>query len=266
MSVSERGRERLISRAFVALADTLVDEYDVIDLLNHLVAYSVELLDADAAGIMLADGRGQLHAVAASSEDAELMELLQLQGRTGAVSPSCFPQLRAGKCAQSHWRPPDRWPRFAASVQQRGAFASVHAVPLRLRGQAIGALNRKPCTALRVRCPDDDLALGQALADIATIGILQERAIRRGEVVNEQLQTALNSRVIIEQAKGVLAQQSGLAMDEVFTQLRGYVRSHNLRLAEVARALATGELDPRVVSGHPTKAPPLPAYVRRRKP
>jgi ANTAR domain/GAF domain len=156
-----------------------------------------------------------------------------------------------------------RMPRFAASVQQRGAFASVHAVPLRLRGQAIGALN------LLHRTPgslsDDDLALGQALADIATIGILQERAIRCGEVVNEQLQTALTSRVVIEQAKGVLAQYSGLAVDEVFTQLRDYVRSHSLRLAEVARALATGELDPRVVSGHPTKAPP-PAHVRRRKP
>jgi GAF domain-containing protein len=262
MSVPERGRERLISRAFVALADTLVDEYDVIDLLNHLVAYSVELLDADAAGIMLVDGHGQLHAVAASSEDAELMELLQLQAEQGPCV-DCFHNsvpVSAPNLAETT----DRWPRFATSVQQRGAFASVHAVPLRLRGQAIGALN------LLHRTPgslsDDELALGQAPADIATIGILQERAIRRSEVVNEQLQTALTSRVVIEQAKGVLAQHSGLAVDEVFTQLRDYVRSHSLRLAEVARALAIGEPDPRVVFRQPTTALPPPAYVRRRKP
>ena len=258
MSQPERGRERLVSRAFVALADTLVDEYDIIDLLDQLVAYSVELLDADAAGIMLADGHGQLHAVAASSEDAKLMELLQLQAEQGPCV-DCF-QRSAAVSAPNLLEAADRWPRFAASVQQRGAFASVHAVPLRLRGEAIGALN----LLHRVPGPlaDDDLALGQALADIATIGILQERAIRRGEVVNEQLQTALTSRVIIEQAKGVLAQYSGLAMDEVFTQLRGYVRSHNLRLAEVARALASGELDPQVVCGPQPKAMPAPADSR----
>jgi len=118
----------------------------------------------------------------------------------------------------------------------------VHAVPLRLRGQAIGALNLLHRTPGSL--PEDDLALGQALADIATIGILQERAIRRGEVVNEQLQTALNSRVIIEQAKGVLSHHLGLSTDEAFNRLRGYVRSRNLRLADVARLLATRQLDP----------------------
>ncbi|HTF50906.1 MAG TPA: GAF and ANTAR domain-containing protein [Pseudonocardia sp.] len=251
MNQPQDGRERLVSRAFVALADTLVDDYDIIDLLDHLVAYSVELLDADAAGIMLSDARGGLHAVAASSEDAELMELLQLQAEQGpcvdafrSAAPVSAPDLNAAT---------ERWPRFVAAVAQQGMFASVHAVPLRLRGQAIGALNllhRAPGSL-----PEDDLALGQALADIATIGILQERAIRRGEIVNEQLQTALNSRVIIEQAKGVLSQHLGISTDEAFNRLRSYVRGRNLRLADVARLLATRQLDPRVLAPSAPQTP-----------
>jgi transcriptional regulator with GAF, ATPase, and Fis domain len=244
MSQPPGGRERLISRAFVALADTLVDDYDVIDLLDRLVGYSVALLDADAAGIMLADTRRQLHAVAASSEDAALMELLQLQAEQGPCV-ECF-HSAAPVSAPDLTEATTRWPRFVAAARAWGAFASVHALPLRLRGQAIGALNLLHRTPGSL--PEDDLALGQTLADIATIGILQERAIRRTEVVNEQLQTALRSRVIIEQAKGVLAQHSGLAMDEAFNQLRGYVRAHNLRLADVAGQIATGQLDPNALS------------------
>jgi GAF domain-containing protein len=256
MSQPEVGREQLVSRAFVALADTLVDAYDIIDLLDHLVAYSVELLDADAAAIMLADARGDLHAVAASSEDAEMMELLQLQAEQGPCV-DCFRCAAPVSVADLN-QAADRWPRFVAALGQHGPFASVHAVPLRLRRQAIGALN------LLHRAPgslsEDDLALGQALADIATIGILQERAIHRSEVINEQLQAALNSRVIIEQAKGVLAQHLGLSMDEAFTRLRDYVRSHNLRLADVARLLATRQLDPRKL----TLPAPQPRRTDRR--
>jgi hypothetical protein len=139
----------------------------------------------------------------------------------------------------------DRWPRFAAAAQQ-ASFASVHAVPPRLRGQAIGALNlfhRTPSSL-----PEDDLALGQALADVATIGIPQERAIRRGEIVNEQLQNRTHQAVIIEQAKGVLAQDLGLSRDEAFDRLRGYVRGRNLRLADVARLIATRQLDPHLLA------------------
>jgi GAF domain-containing protein len=251
------GRERLVSRAFVALADTLVDDYDIIDLLDHLVAYSVELLAADAAGILLADTHSELHAVASSSEDAETMELLQLQAEEGPcldcyhnATPISVPNLN---------HTADRWPRFAAAAAaQQASFASVHAIPLRLRGQAIGALNLLHHTPASL--PPDDLALGQALADIATIGILQERAIRRGEIINEQLQTALTSRVIIEQAKGVLAQHLGLTMDQAFNQLRNYVRAHNLRLADVAHLIATRQLNPHQLTtptpqNRPTKHP-----------
>jgi GAF domain-containing protein len=251
VSESGGGREQMLSRAFVSLADTLVDDYDVIDMLDRLVAYSVELLAADAAGLMLADASGQLLSVASSSEDAHLMEVLQLQTEQGPCvecfhtsSPVSVPDLTDAA---------SRWPRFVSIVSRRGPFASVHALPLRLRGQAIGALNllhREPGPL-----PADDLALGQALADVATIGILQERAIHRTEVVNEQLQTALNSRVIIEQAKGVLAAHSSLGVDAAFNLLRGYARSRRLGLASVAREVVERRLDPTTITTAAVEAP-----------
>ena len=146
------------------------------------------------------------------------MELLQLQSDEGPCLEAYrnVTQVRTPDLSQVA----DRWPRFVEAAARAGAFASVHAIPMRLRGQAIGALNLFHRTAGPL--PEADLALGQALADVATIGILQERAIRRGEVLNEQLQTALNSRVIIEQAKGVIAQHLGVGMDAAFDRLRRY--------------------------------------------
>jgi GAF domain-containing protein len=243
-------REQLVSEAFVALADTLVDDYDIIDLLDQLVAHSVALLAADAAGILLVDPREQLRPVAASSESAQTMELLQLQSDEGPCLDAyrSGTQVRIPDLAQAA----DRWPRFVAAVASSGSFASVHAIPLRLRGRAIGALNlfhRAPGAL-----PDADLALGQALADVATIGILQERAIRRGEILNEQLQTALNSRVIIEQAKGVVAQHLGVEMDAAFDRLRRHARSNNLPLAHVARLLVARELDLDVLTSPHTRS------------
>jgi GAF domain-containing protein len=233
-------RERLVCRAFVALADTLVDDYDVIELLTRLVGYSVTLLGADAAAIMLADPNGQLRTVAASSEDARLAELMQLQADQGpcldcyrAAAPINVTDLSAAA---------DRWPIFVAEASHQPMYHAVHAVPLRLRGHSVGALNlfHHHPTAM----PAEDLDLGQALADVATIAILQERAIRRGELVNDQLRSALRSRVIIEQAKGVLAQHSGLSMNRAFELLRRYARDHRLRLADVATDVATRTLTP----------------------
>lgn len=229
----DTGREQLLIRAFVELADTLVDDYDVIDLLDRLVSYSVGLLAADAAGILLADTRGELRVVAASNEESTTLELLQLQADEGP----CVDCVRAGVpvSVTDLAEVEDRWPRFSAAIATRGTYRSVHALPLRLRGVAIGGLNlfhRRPGAL-----PPADLALGQALADVATIGILQERAIRRGEVLQEQLQNALNSRIIIEQAKGVLAQYGDLSMDLAFDRLRRYSRDRNLRLSEVARQI-----------------------------
>src|SRR4051812_37736670 len=232
-------REELVSLAFVTLADALVDEYDVLELLNRLADFAVQLLPADAAGIVLGDARRELRAVAASDEAAHVMELLQLQSDQGPCL-DCFQNAAPVQVADlAHAA--DRWPTFAAAVSQRGNFRSVHALPLRLRGRAIGALNL--FRAVPGPLPEPDLALGQALADVATIGILQERAIHRGEVLNEQLQLALNGRVIIEQAKGVLAQYGGLAPAVAFERLRHYARSHNLKLADLARRIADQDFD-----------------------
>ena len=154
----------------------------------------------------------------------------------------------------------DRWPAFAAAVERSGAYRSVHALPLRLRGQAIGALTLFHVTPGPL--PEADLALGQALADVATIGILQERAIRRGEVLNEQLQTALNSRVVIEQAKGVIAQKAGLTMDSAFELLRGHSRANNLRLGDVARRVVARELDPATFARSRTSSAVSPTQGR----
>ena len=244
-------REHRVSEAFVALADTLVDDYDVIDLLDQLVAHCMGLLAADAAGILLADPREQLRTVAVSSEDARTMELLQLQSDEGPCLEAYRNsiQVRIPDLTQAA----GRWPRFVAAAGDAGEFASVHAIPMRLRGQAIGALNlfHRRVGAL----PDADLALGQALADVATIGILQERAIRQGEVVTEQLQNALTSRVIIEQAKGVVAQHFTVGMDTAFDRLRRYARRNNLRLAELARDLVDRTLDLAVLDAQSTAHP-----------
>lgn len=239
MDRSANERQELVSRAFVTLADTLVDDYDVIDLLDRLVGFCVELLPTDAAGIVLGDARRELRAVAASEEAAHLMELLQLQADEGPCL-DCFQTATAVSVADLT-EAADRWPSFVAAVERRTDFHSVHALPLRLRGRAIGALNLFGGAAGLL--PQQDLSLGQALADVATIGILQEQAIRRGEVLGEQLQLALNSRVIIEQAKGVMAQYGGITTDAAFERLRRYVRSHDLRLSDVARRIAEREFD-----------------------
>jgi GAF domain-containing protein len=217
------------------LADTLVDDYDVIDLLDRLVGHSVQLLPADAAGILLADPHGALRLVASSNEQTEWIELMQLQADQGPCV-ECFRTGAPVSITDLDDAAP-RWPRLAAALADQNSYRSVHALPLRLRGEAIGAMNlfhHQPGPL-----PATDLELGQALADVATIGILQERAIRHGEVVTEQLQAALNRRVIIEHAKGVLAQQGTLTTETAFDRLRRYSRGHDLLLGEVARRVVT---------------------------
>lgn len=261
MTGADRGREALVIRAFVGLADTLVDDYDIIDLLDRLAGYSVELLAADAAGILLGDAEGNLQVVASTDERSDWMELLQLQADEGPCvdcyrtgTPVSVADLAAAAL---------RWPQFIAALAQRGTYGSIHALPLRLRGQPIGTLNlfhHEPGAL-----PTPDLALGQALADVATIGILSEQAIRRGEVLNEQLQAALSSRVIIEQAKGALAQRGELSMDAAFDRLRRYARGHNLLLSQVARQIVETDLAADVLAGEPSR-PPKPSPPRRTPP
>ena len=212
MSQQHTDREALLTRAFVELADTLVDDYDVIEVLDRLVAHSVALLSADAAGILLVDPRGQLRVVASSSEESDWTELMQIQADQGP----CVDCVRTGQpvTVTDLDEAAGRWPLLVAALAGKGSYRSVHALPLRLRGHAIGGMNlfhTRPGPL-----PEADLRLGQALADVATIGILQERAIRHGEIVTEQLQTALNSRVVIEQAKGMIAQHQRLPIDQAF--------------------------------------------------
>ena len=225
----------LLSDTFVDLADTMVADFDVIEFLHVLTDRSVALLAASAAGVMLADPRGELRVAAASSEEAGLLELFQLQNDQGP----CLECFRTGRpvTAADLAGPAPRWPRFAAAALQAG-FATVEALPMRLRDQTIGALNL--FRAEPEPLDPADLRIGQALADVATIGLLHERNVRRRDTVAEQLQAALNSRVIIEQAKGKLAERLSIDMDRAFTMLRDYARASNQRLTDVARDFVTG--------------------------
>jgi GAF domain/ANTAR domain len=219
----------LLSDTFVELADTMVADFDVIDFLHILTDRSVALLSASAAGVVLADPRGELRVAAASSEAAGLMELFQLQNDQGP----CLECYRTGQpvSAADLAGPGQRWPQFAAAATQAG-FRAVQALPRRLRDQVIGALNL--FRAAPGLLDPADLRIGQALADVATIGLLHERNLRRGETVAEQLQGALTSRIIIEQTKGKLAERLGTDMDEAFRVLRAHAWDRNQRLTYTA--------------------------------
>ena len=225
----------LLSDTFVELADTMVAEFDVIEFLHLLTDRSVALLAASAAGVVLADPRGELRVAAASSEEAELLELFQLQNDQGP----CLECFRTGRAvtATDLAGPAPQWPRFAEAAARAG-FRSVEALPMRLRDQVIGALNL--FRAERGPLDPADLRIGQALADVATIGLLHERNVRRRETVAEQLQGALNSRVVIEQAKGKLAERLSIDMGRAFKMLRDYARNSNQHLTDVARDFVDG--------------------------
>lgn len=234
MAAEQHTREKALAEAFVSLADTLVADYDVIDLLARLSSDCVALLPVDAAGLLLSDQRGALQVVSASTEQVHLMELFQVQTQEGPCL-DCFHsshQVTAPDLAAD-----GRWPRFARRARDAG-YRAVHALPLRLRTETIGALNLFGTRSGALS--SEDLRIGQALADVATIGILQERAIRRRDVLAEQLQGALNSRVVIEQAKGMLAERGQLDLGQAFTLLRGHARSSGRRLSELAREVVTG--------------------------
>jgi hypothetical protein len=220
----------LLSAAFVDLADTLVDDFDIIDFLHILTSRSVELLSASAAGVLLVSPQGELRAVAASSEAAGVVGLFELQNEQGP----CLDCVRTGQAVttESLAEQEQRWPQFAAAAADAG-FGSVQALPMRLRDDVVGALNL--CWPGAASLSAGEQRIAQALADVATIGLLQERSVRRSEVAAEQLQGALNSRVIIEQAKGKVAERLGVDMDLAFRMLREYARNSNQRLTDVAR-------------------------------
>lgn len=229
----------------MSLATSLVSGYDVVDLLNELTEDCARLLDIASAGLLLADPAGVLHVVAASSERTRTLEVFQQQRKEGPCR-DCYLTGEA-VAVDDLSAAADRWPQFVPAAQALG-FASVHALPLRLRDSTLGALNLFGAQVGALR--PEDLALGQALADVATVALVQDRVTADSTSLNRQLQGALSSRVRLEQAKGVMAQLGGLDMVEAFTVLRTYARDHNLKLTDVAAAVVDRMLAAGAVLGH----------------
>lgn len=230
-------REDRLLETFATLADTLVDEYDVVELLQTLVDACRDLLDTTDAGILLANAEGDLELVVSTSEAIRLVEVMQLAAESGPCI-ECYqrgtrvsvPEIEAER---------SRWPSFAAVARSNG-FDAIEAIPMRLRDTTIGTLNL--LRSERGTPPASDLVAARAFADVATIGILHERSMRETEILTDQLQTALTSRIAIEQAKGVVSFTAGVPIDEAFTLLRTYARNHGRALSEVARQVVRREL------------------------
>jgi transcriptional regulator with GAF, ATPase, and Fis domain len=244
--------DRRVREAFIELTDTLVTDFDIIDFLERLAGRCTELLSVAACGVLLADHHGVLNLIAASTERARLVELTQLQHSEGPCLDAYHtgrPVLRADLADTD-----PRWPAFAAAARAAG-FAAVHALPMRLREQRIGALSL--FSAQSGPMDADTVALAQALADAATIGIVHQRALARSELVAEQLQTALNSRIVIEQAKGFLAERLGSTVEDAFRVLRRYARDHNRKLTDVAADIVGARMD-LIPPAAAAERPPLP--------
>jgi len=236
-------RESLVAKTLVELADNLVEDFDVVELLTLLTDRCVEVLDVSTAGLMLATPDAGLRVMASSSETMRLIELFEVQSMEGP----CHDSYKSGKAIvnQELAKTSDLWPGFTSRAIDAG-FQTVHALPMRSRGTVVGALNLfRVDNAL---LSEADVIVGQALADVATIAILQHRAGTHAAEVNQQLNFALTSRIVIEQAKGIVAEQANLNMEEAFNRLRNHARNHNLRLADVGvkivnRALTADSLD-----------------------
>jgi GAF domain-containing protein len=239
-------RESRVTSTLVHLADTLVAGFDDVEMFYNLVESCTEVLPIDHAGLMLADPAGDLHVVAATSEVTHLIELLQIQNEQGP----CLDAFRSGRLVESGPltgpEAQERWPELTEAASDAG-FGTITALPMRLRDRILGALN-----LFRVgpeRLGPEDLAVAQAFANIATISILQARATDDAREIIDQLQRALDSRVVIEQAKGYIAQFSQLTMDQAFSRIRVYARSNSLLLRDVAGDIVARELDPSRVLG-----------------
>jgi GAF domain-containing protein len=232
-------READVVRSLVEMADTLVEDYDVVDLLTGLADRCVSLLGVSAAGVMLVSPASSLGLVASSSEAMRLLELFELQQQEGP----CLDAFRTGEPVghENLDAGSGRWPSFSAAALQAG-FQSASALPLRLREVTIGALNLLSVT--RAPMDEADVIVARAFADLATLSIVQHRASAQTNSLNEQLSGALTSRIVIEQAKGVISERADVDLVQAFSWLRAYARNSNLRLTDVARAAIDGTLDP----------------------
>jgi GAF domain-containing protein len=239
-------RDDVLARTFVDVADTLVADFDLVDFLTMLTVRCVDLFDLAAAGLMLSDADDGMRVAASSNERMQLLELFELQYDEGPCL-DCFRSAEPVRC-DDLTEASERWPVFVPEALSSG-YASVYALPMRLRRQVIGSLN---LLGPRPHALDADAMVeAQALADVATIGILQQRAASEQRLLTQQLQYALQSRVLVEQAKGILSEYGRVDMDEAFSVLRNYARDHNTRLAEVAGYLVERQLSaPAVFRGH----------------
>jgi GAF domain-containing protein len=233
-------REASLARTLVTIADTLVTNFDIADLFDRLTTACVELLGAATAGLMLADRDGKLQLMSSSSADMQALEQFQIRHGEGPCL-DCYASREAVAIALDSAEATDRWPEFTAEARRHG-IAGVQALPMRLRGDTIGALNLFHTTTARL--DEHTTGLAQALADIATVAILHQRALASTELLAEQLQVALNDRIVIEQAKGLLAERGRLSVDEAFVALRDYCRAARIALTQTARELVTGNHDP----------------------
>ena len=246
-------READVVRSLVEMADTLVNDFDVIDLLTGLADRCVSLLGVSAAGVMLASPAGRLGLAASSTEAMRLLELFELQAQEGP----CLDAFRTGERVgpEGLEAGAGRWPSFSAAAVDAG-FWSASALPLRLRDATLGALNLLSVDPATVT--EADLIVARAFADLAALSIVQHQASTEAQRLNEQLTDALTSRVVIEQAKGVIAERAGTGLAEAFSRLRGYARNHNRRLTDVAQAAIDGTLDPLAWAPPPGPRPPGP--------
>lgn len=233
--------------ALISMADTLVTDFDVVDLFHELLTSCTKLLDVAQAGLLLTEGNGVLRVAAASSEATHLVELLELENNGGPGSESFRTGLAVHSGVLAGPEARRRWPGFADAARIAG-FRAVTAVPMRLRDRVLGALDLFLTDADALT--DADLTVAQALADLATIAILHDRSTVDDRMVISQLQTALDTRVVIEQAKGIVAQQAHLTMAEAFARIRNHARNHNARLRDVSAAIVSGDLTPVELTRH----------------
>ncbi len=240
-----------LAETFVELADTLVADFDPVEFMHLLADRCVTTLEVDAAGILLVDHHDELQVVGASSDRARLLELFELQHRQGPCM-ECY-LTSAPVTIGSFVEPPQRWPEFS-SVARDAGFGAVHALPMRLREQTVGALNL--FTVAEGALGETRVRVAQAMADVATIGLLQAQVISDRELLAGQLQSALQSRVLIEQAKGVLAERMRIDMSHAFDTLRRYSRSHNQHLSDVAESVIAGSIDLAALAATSATEPP----------
>jgi GAF domain-containing protein len=236
--MTSASREEQLNLAFVKVADTLTADFDIIDLLHTLLHECTVILDVEAGGLMLADGSGELQLMASTSESTDFVEMMQLNAGLGPCL-DCFATGEAVSIGDIE-KSGDQWPDFREAAIARG-FRSVHATPMRLRGHVLGTMNLFGTSIGELG--QRDVSVAQALADVATIGILHERNIRESAVVADQLQRALSSRILVEQAKGVLSATGSMDVEDAFATMREYARSNNLTLRQVAESVTARTLD-----------------------